>query len=304
MSIKEARAEAARIVAIERGQAHVSVAEAVENYMRTVIRPRYKRVNNAEVYARRLTSTLGPLAIDAVRPSDISRTIADYRDEAPISALRMLGFTRQFFSWCVAFGHLERSPVSDIRARAVGVIEQPRERILSDDEIRALWHAEDLPHRGLLRFLLLTGLRIGEAQAARVEWIDADGWLNLPAAVMKSGKPHRAFVSALAAEQIEPAASPSLFAVVSPTAVQAALRRWQDRHAVAERWTPHDARRTFASRCGDLGVPPHIVAKALAHSFAPSASLPTYLRSEWIDERKQAANLVADHIAKLVQRSS
>ena len=91
-----------------------------------------------------------------------------------------------------------------------------------------------------------------------------------------------------------------LFRVVSPTAVQAAVHRWQDRHGVEVRWTPHDLRRSFASRCGDLGVAPHVIAKALAHTFTPSASLPTYLRSEWLEQRKQAATELATHIAALV----
>ena len=300
VSIKQARAEAARIVAVERGDASAPVREAVELYMDSIIRPRYRRVNNAEVYARRLQSRLGTLSVDAVRPVDVSRMIADYRREAPVAAMRMLGFARQFFAWCVAFGYLDRSPVADVRASAFGVEEEPRERILTDDEIRAFWHAPDLPHRALLRFLLLTGARIGEAQAAQRDWLDAEGWLHLPAAVMKNGKPHVTCISPLAREQIEADAAPVLFRSVSPTAVQAAIRRWQDRHNVEARWTPHDLRRTFASRCGDLGVAPHVIAKALAHSFTPSASLPTYLRSEWLDERKQAAIDLAAKIAELV----
>jgi hypothetical protein len=47
--------------------------------------------------------------------------IADYRREAPVAAMRMLGFARQFFAWCVAFGYLERSPGADVRASAFGV---------------------------------------------------------------------------------------------------------------------------------------------------------------------------------------
>ena len=93
---------------------------------------------------------------------------------------------------------------------------------------------------------------------------------------MKNGKPHLAYVSELARRQIEAEAAPALFRVISPTAVQAAVRRWQDRHAVTERWTPHDLRRSFASRCGDLGAAPHVIAKLLAHTFTPSASLPVY----------------------------
>jgi integrase len=83
--------------------------------------------------------------------------------------------------------------------------------------------------------------------------------------------------------------------------VQAAVQRWQTRHGVTDdRWTPHDLRRSFASRCGDLDVAPHVIAKALAHTFTPSESLPVYLRSEWLDERKQAAIAMAAHVATVV----
>jgi len=300
VTIKEARAKAANIVAVERGTARVNVRDAVETYMDDIIRPKYRRLANAEVYAGRLQKRLGMLAIDAVRPSDVSRMIADYRRAAPVASMRMLGFVRQFFAWAVGRGYLEHSPVADLQARTFGVVEEPRERILSDDEIKALWRADDLPHRALLRFLLLTGLRIGEAQAARRDWLDADGWLHLPAEVMKNGKPHVAHLSELARQQLEDTAALALFRGASPTAVQAAVRRWQDRHAVTERWTPHDLRRSFASRCGALGAAPHVVAKMLAHTFTPSASLPVYLKSEWLEERKQAATDLAAHVAALV----
>ena len=89
------------------------------------------------------------------------------------------------------------------------------------------------------------------------------------------------FLASSARRQIEKDAAPHLFRSVSSTAVQAALHRWQDRHEWAEdyfaecskkhsepaRWTPHDLRRSFASRCGDLGVAPHIIAKLLNHTI-------------------------------------
>jgi integrase len=301
LGIKQARAEAARIVAIERGNASATVREAVELYMGSIIRPKYRRVINAEVYARRLQTRLGHVCVDAVRPMEVSRMIADYRSEAPVAAMRMLGFAKQFFAWCVAFGFLDRSPVADVQASAFGVKEEARERVLTDDEIRALWHAPDLPHRALLRFLLLTGLRIGEAQAARRDWLDDSGWLHLPAHVVKNNKPHDASISPLARKQIEAAATPALFRVVSPTAVQTALRRWQDRHGLESRWTPHDLRRTFASRLGDLKVPVHIVAKSLGHTLVGGGeSTSVYLRSEWLEERKHAVTELAAHIALLV----
>ena len=189
-----------------------------------------------------------------------------------------------------------------MQTRAFGVVEEARDRILSDDEIKSFWHADDLVHVPLLRFLLLTGLRIGEAQAAQVEWIDADHWLQLPPEVMKAGRPHECYLSKLARTQIQAGASPMLFRETTTTAVQSAVKRWQERHGVPVRWTPHDLRRTYASRLGDLGTAPHIIAKALAHSFTPSASLPTYLRSEWREERVQAAEGLAAHVSKIVAK--
>src|SRR5678815_2006036 len=44
VSIKQARAKAAKIVAVERGTARVTVEDAVEEFMDLQIRPRYKRV--------------------------------------------------------------------------------------------------------------------------------------------------------------------------------------------------------------------------------------------------------------------
>jgi uncharacterized UPF0146 family protein len=117
VSIKQARAKPARIVAIERGDECVFVQDAAEHYMDAIIRPKYRLVSNAEVYARRLQSRLGDLTVDAVRPVDVSRMIADYSGEAPVAAMRMIGFARQFIACCVAFGYRERSPVADVRPR-------------------------------------------------------------------------------------------------------------------------------------------------------------------------------------------
>ena len=78
--------------------------------MDAMIRPRYRRVGNAEVYARRLQDAIGNLSLDVVRPVDVSRMVADYRRDAPVAAIRCLTFTRGFFGWCVGFGYLDAPP--------------------------------------------------------------------------------------------------------------------------------------------------------------------------------------------------
>ncbi|MFO1311769.1 MAG: integrase family protein [Burkholderiales bacterium] len=301
-SIKDARAKAAARVAIERGTARVTVSEAVEQYMDAQIRSSYRRVGNAEVYARAVTKDLGALSVDAVRPVDVSRMVAAYRRRAPVAAMRLLAFTKALFAWCASFGYADRSPAANVEARTFGVKEEARERVLTAEEIRAFWHADDLPHVPLLRFLLLTGLRIAEAQRAEVGRIDRAHWLTIPPEHAKNGKEHRVYLPPLARAQIEREARPHLFFAVSPTAVQAGLHRWHDRHGLEDRWTPHDLRRTFASLCGDVGVAPHVIAKLLNHTIPGGSALPVYLRSEWLDERKDASERLAARVAATIQQ--
>ena len=114
IGIKEARAKAAHIVAVERGTARVTVAEAVEQFMDAQVRSKYRRVANAEVYCRAVTVALGMLSVDGVRAVDISRMIAEYRRKAPVAAMRLLSFTKHFFAWTVGFGYVDRSPAGDV----------------------------------------------------------------------------------------------------------------------------------------------------------------------------------------------
>lgn len=50
-----------------------------------------------------------------------------------------------------------------------------------------------------------------------------------------------------------------------------------------EVFTPHDLRRTMASRLGDLGHAPHVIEKCLGHAF--DGVLAVYQHSEWMPER-------------------
>ena len=60
--------------------------------------------------------------------------------------------------------------------------EQKRARILSDDEVRALWKAtaEPTPYNGLVRFLLLSAQRWAKVIGMQHDQIAADGTWTLP----------------------------------------------------------------------------------------------------------------------------
>jgi integrase len=80
-----------------------------------------------------------------------------------------------------------------LRAR-FGLAPRPRQRVLNDAEIRALWTATatmGAPFGAFIRLLLLTGCRRGEI--ASLSWGEIDrerGLIVIPAARFKSGSEH------------------------------------------------------------------------------------------------------------------
>ena len=171
----------------------------------------------------------------------------------------------------IELGWRDDNPAAVIGARVTGYKYEPITRVLTHDEIRQLW-AWTGDNAALLRFLLLTGLRISEAQRGRAE---GPLWR---VEKTKNGKPHWVFLSVTARAQT------SAPFEVSPTAVQA----WVKRRKVG--WTPHDLRRTFATLAMDNGVLPHVVEKCLNHSL--DGMLRVYAHSEMSEERIAAAKTV------------
>ena len=51
-------------------------------------------------------------------------------------------------------------------------------------------------------------------------------------------------------------------------------------------WSPHDLRRTMASRMGDLGVAPHVIERCLNH--VQQGIVGVYQQQEYLPERRQA----------------
>jgi hypothetical protein len=61
------------------------------------IRAHYRRVIDVEVYCNAVTKALGSLAMDLVRPVDISRMVTAYMRAAPVAAMHLLSFHESIF---------------------------------------------------------------------------------------------------------------------------------------------------------------------------------------------------------------
>src|SRR5215813_14484866 len=102
---------------------------------------------------------IGSLPLRDLHRRDVTRVLD--AKAAPIAARRVFEDMRAMIRWAVARGDLDHNPIDGMKGPPQS---KPRERVLSDDEIRQLWHR--LPELGsvgrAIKFALLTGQRIGE----------------------------------------------------------------------------------------------------------------------------------------------
>lgn len=285
MSLSEARIKASALSGKNLAES-ISFGDLLDEWYKVRIEPRYRATKNIETYVARGKQWAGNDKVAQMTTARIVSLLAEYAQAAPVAANRCLSNWKLALDFAVQRGFIERNPLERTTALAVGGEEKTRERVLTDEEIKTLW-ASDHPHAPLLRFLLLTGLRISEGQAAKHDHIEGDRLL-IPE--NQSARPHWAHLPELARQQITTKTG-LLFNSPSPTSVQSRLKRQNTG------WTPHDLRRTFATRLAGLSVPPHVVEKCHNHSL--QGVMAVYNRHDYEKERIDAAEAWAAEIKRI-----
>ena len=229
----------------------------------------------------------------------------------PVLANQVLAAVSAVFQFAVRRNDSSRSnPARGIERHDVG---EGRDRVLSDDELRRFkiaGEAIDPVRRAALLVILLTGQRPGEVARMRREHI-RDGWWTLPGNVMpelgwrgtKNKRPHRVY---LVAEVRRLIGSPSeqtgfVFAnrnAKAITSLDAAMRRISEA-LDPPRATPHDLRRTFASRVGECSHRVEDIERILNHRTGTRESR-IYNRYNYERQTQQVMEDVAALILRLM----
>jgi integrase len=289
-TLKTATARGKLAQLLEQTHAAPLTREVVNEYWEQRIERKFKNQKNVSVYASRLRDAFGHKPIDQLTTRELADDLKNYAKDAPVAANRCLAFWKLIFKFAVGSGYLKTPPLPDTTATDIGGPESKREVTLTDDEIAALWQSEH-PHAPLLRGLLLTGCRISELQAAKRTDIDGDT-LHIP--ITKTKRPHWVHITPELRAQFGDF-NGRLFDAVSPTAVQARLRRQKSL------WTPHDLRRTFATITAKT-QPPQIISKCLNHVLPGMLSV--YNQHDYSEERRQASQDVAAYVKKVIHDQS
>jgi integrase len=294
-------AEARKKAAAYTGKAvtNATLGALLEDWYADAVVPKYRRPREVGAYFGRLDAGLKATKLRDLERIEVRRVLRRYAtDHGPVGANRLLSILKTALQFAVNAGYIETSPIAGLSPSLVGGDETSRDRVLTDSEIKALWHAQS-QHTALLRFLLLTGQRIGEAQRATWTHIADDRW-NIPKEHAKNARAHWVALSsqALALVKEQDATRTLVFGRATNTGVQAWLRRRCEREKIDPAFRPHDLRRTFATRMADLGVMPHVIEKILNHALL--GVLAVYNRAEHEAERAEAMQRWADELDRIL----
>ena len=286
LSIVDARRKAAEVLC--KGVSVATIKHLVEKYMSEVVEPTHKRHGLVQGYMNRaVIPQIGNRKVRDVSRSELVNLIQQYSKRGARTADQLRSNLKKLFSYAVELGLIDTNPMNDVTRRITGYIAISRDRVLSDEEIRMLWGLEHKNAR-VLRFLLLTGLRISEAQKGHRE---GDRWI-VPANISKNARAHWVHITALAENQLP-------LPACSATNIQAWLRRLLDKQGIKPRFTPHDLRRTTATRMADIGVEPFIIERVLNHTL--EGVMAVYNRAEYASERIDAAIRLEKYLNEILE---
>jgi integrase len=237
---------------------------------------------------------------------DVSELLDGIVDRgAPIVANRVKALISKIYNFGIGRGLVDDNPSFGVPQPAKP---RQRDRVLNEQEIRAVWKVLD--EKGSLmaatfKLRLLTAQRGVEVLSLR--WADIDGdWWTIPAEVAKNGLSHRVPLSpqaqALLAE-LRAAAGESEWVFPSPKRhghpiahVQKAAERLAELSGVD--FVPHDLRRTAASHMTSIGISRLVVSKILNH--VEQGVTAVYDRHSYDSEKQDAATRWGYHLDRIL----
>jgi integrase len=316
-----------RDVAAQHAAGAMTVAGMIESFLEKHARPNLRSAGEIE---RRLMRNVAPI-IGSMKACDLHRRDMNRVVDPVLARGRRVEASRVFedfravVRWAVARGDLDHNPFDGMKKPNGSA---PRERTLSDDEIRAVWNglptvlARSQACQRIIKLCLVTAQRLGEVAGMEAGELDlkAATWI-IPGRRTKNARTNIVPLSTMAVDIIGEAMtdagkdakwlfpkkdrkSPLPIEVVDKTvkranqpSEEAPLGRFGTPH-----WTPHDLRRTALTNFAALGIPP-IVAGAVANHISvtkATITLAVYTQYTYEKEKREALNLWSDRLRKIV----
>jgi integrase len=274
-------------------------------------KPAVRRRTFTEMQRYLLSSYFKPLhniPIDGVTRRDIAACVLTITHKAgQVAAARARSAASGMYVWAMASGLTEINPtIGTPKPKAP----PPRDRVLDDSELVAIWNAAGDDDFGkIVRLLITTGQR--RSEVGGIAWTEVkDGVWTIPAARAKNHHAHQLPLGSLALEIIRSvpqvvgrdllfgARGARGFSSWGPGKKELDARLGDQ----VRPWTLHDLRRTAATRMADLGVMPHVVEQILNHQSGHRRGIVgVYNKSKYAAAVQNAVAAWDRHLRELIE---
>ncbi len=321
-SLSKARDEAqAAVRAIKRGEAPdaerrkhlpaelpVTVGDLCDHYINRHLKKHVRRWQPARgEIENNVRPHLGKIRLDQIERGHVRQMLAAIEPVYPVAANRALQRCRAVFNWGMGEDLVETNPTLGIRKPAREI---PRSRVLSDNEIAAVWKAAEAlkyPCREITRILALTGQRRDDVRL--MHWSEIDlrmaNW-SISAERYKGRHAHLVPLTANLVAMLEDMPFRDRQGYVfsssggeTPTGNFAKPKRALDAASGVTGWTWHDLRRTLRTGLSRLGIRPDVAERVIGHSVGGKLG-ETYDLYEYRAEKLAALEAWAAHVKRVV----
>lgn len=259
---REASEAAATAQALAAQAARVTVRDLFDRWASVdLVRRKDGGAEVRRMFEKDVLPTLGALAVEDVRKGHITGVTDALLARGVTRMAKMIfSLVRQMFRFAVDRDIIEHEPSAAIRKAKIGGKDTERDRVLSEDEIKAL--VRQIPNAGLTHsteaavwLALSTCCRIGELLATRWEHVDFEKrtwWI--PPETSKNGKAHTVYLSDFALTRFQ--------ALKDEADAELIERRTKDPKAQPIAWI-------YPNRHNDGAVCPKTVTKQLGDRQRP-----------------------------------
>jgi integrase len=235
---------------------------------------------------------------------ELSATLQGIAKNSPVMVKRVLATLKNVLNYGVGLGLIEASPAEVLRGSVFGKKYVPRDRVLSDDELRRLIAElrSDRFHSKTslaLAVMLLTGQRSDEVRGISRAEVGKTLWA-LPAERTKTRKENEIPRSPVLDYTLRLAFKLHGSSPFDGMAGQVPARAMRVM-GFSPNATPHDLRRTMSTRMADLGVEPWVIEKCLNHSLG--GMMAVYNHSSYLAEKKAAYRLWHRYLLSLKEKA-
>ncbi len=251
---------------------------------------------------------LGDRQVSDIKPKDITKLLDEIEDTNGVGmADYILSAVRRVMSWYESRGEDENfvSPVRRGMARTSAAT-QARKRVLTDDELRAVWNTAEAvpgPYGAFVQFLLLTATRREESAKMRRSELSDSTWA-IPAVRYKTGIEHVVPLSAAALATINRLPRLGNGDLVFTASGRFPISSFVHRKAAFDEacgvtgWVLHDLRRTARSLMSRAGVNADVAERCLGHVIGGVRG--TYDRYAYHAEKKHAFEALAAMVERII----